>query len=239
MRDLIKYVWVGVILAIGVESYAQFTNLRIVDEEDLGLFYSEMMNSQSNALKYSDIEGSPYYSDDFKSSDVYLKNGKLIKQVSIRLNLYNKTLEFKRDGEILEMTRMDGLDQVIINDEQIIYVNEAINSGDAGFYKIEVDGRYKLMELLQVTFFEATKATSNYQDDIPAEFKRQKGNYYLGTDKKPPLAFGNKKDFQNSFAHSYSSLVEYAKKNRLNTKKYDDLVKMVNYLNTSNDKSTN
>lgn len=137
------------------------------------------------------------------------------------------------------MTRMEDLDNVKINEELFIFVNDVDISEDVGFYKIEIEGKYRLLQLLQVTFFDATKATSFYEDDIPAEFKKQKGKYYLGTEKNSPLAFGNKKNFQDSFAQSHISLVEYAKKNKLNPKKYDDLVKMVNYLNASNDKSTN
>ena len=239
MRGIVKSVWVGIILFSGIKSYAQVVDLQIVDQENQSLFFSELRNSRSNTLNYADIKGSPYYSDDFNLSDIYFKNGKIIKQVSVRLNLYRKTLEFQRDGEILEMIHMEDLDHVKINEEHFIFINDIDISKDAGFYKIEVDGKYQLLQLLQVTYFDATEAKSFYEDDIPAEFKKQKGKYYLGTEKNTPLAFGNKKDFQDSFAQSHISLVEYAKKNKLNPKKYDDLVKMVNYLNASNDKPTN
>ena len=239
MRDIIKYVWVGLILFSGFKSNAQVVGLQIVDQESQSLFFSELRNSRSKTLNYADIKGSPYYSDDFNLSDIYLKNGTLIKQVSVRLNLYDKILEFQRGNEILEMTRMEDLDHVKINEENFIFVNDVDNSRDAGFYKIELDGKYRLLQLLQVTYFDATEATNHYEDDKPAEFKKQKGKYYLGTEKNTPLAFGNKKDFQDSFAQSHISLIEYAKKNKLNPKKYDDLVKMVNYLNSDNDKSAN
>ena len=239
MRGIVKSVWVGIILFSGIKSYAQIVDLQIVDQENQSLFFSELRKSRSNTLNYADIKGSPYYSDDFNLSDIYFKNGKIIKQVSVRLNLYRKTLEFQRDGEILEMIHMEDLDHVKINEEHFIFINDIDISKDAGFYKIEVDGKYQLLQLLQVTYFDATEAKSFYEDDIPAEFKKQKGKYYLGTEKNTPLAFGNKKDFQDSFAQSHISLVEYAKKNKLNPKKYDDLVKMVNYLNASNDKPTN
>ena len=239
MREIIKYVWVGVILFSGFKSNAQVVDPRLVNEEDLSLFYSEIRKSRSNTLNYADIKGSPYYSDDFILSDIYFKNGKIIKEVSVRLNLYDKILEFQRGNEILEMTRIEDLDHVKINEEHFIFVTDVDNSRDAGFYKIELDGKYRLLQLLQVTYFDATEATNHYEDDIPAQFKKLNGKYYLGTEKNTPLAFGNKKDFQDSFAQSHISLVEYAKKNKLNPKKYDDLVIMVNYLNASNDKSTN
>lgn len=239
MRDIIKYVWVGVILFSGIKSYAQVVSLQILDQENQNLFFSELRNSRSNTINYADIKGSPYYSDDFNLSDIYFKNGKIIKQESVRLNLYDNILEFQRENEILEMTHMEDLDYVKINEEHFIFVNDVDNSSDAGFYKIELDGEYRLLQLLQVTYFDAIEATNHYEHDVPAQFKKQDGKYYLGTEKNAPLAFGNKKDFQDSFAQSYISLVEYAKKNKLNPKNYDDLIIMVNYLNASNDKSTN
>ena len=239
MRDIIKYVWVVVILFSGFISNAQVVSLQIVDQESQNLFFSELRSSRSNTLNYADINGSPYYSDDFKLSDIYFKNGNIIKQVSVRLNLYDNILEFQRGNEILELTRMEDLGHVKINEEDITFVNDVDDSGDAGFYKIELDGKYQLLQLLQVTYFDPIKATNHYEDDIPAKFKKQNGKYYLGTEKNTPLEFGNKKDFQDSFAQSYTSLVKYAKKNKLNPKNYDDLVIMVNYLNSNDDKSAN
>lgn len=239
MRGIIIYVWAGIFLLSGFKSYAQVVDYNLVNQEDLSLYFSAISNSRSNTIKYTDMKGSPYYTDDFSIADIYFKDGKIIKHVMIRLNLYRKTLEFQKDDEILEMTGMEGLDHVKTNEELFIFMNNVEIPEDVGFYKIEIEGKYQLLQLLQVAFFDATKAASFYEDDIPAEFKKLNGKYYLGTEKNSPLAFGNKKNFQDSFAQSHISLVDYAKKNKLNPKKYDDLVKMVNYLNASNDKSTN
>ena len=232
MRTIFKYLVVCILLLTGVKSYSQVVGLNIVNQEDLDLFYSNIRNSNSNAINYDEIEGSPYYSDDFTLADIYFKDGKVIKQEGIRLNLHRKTLEFIRNGEVLEMTEMEGLDQVITNADQFVYINQARAPEDIGFYKIITNGEFQLLQLLKVTYFDATKAANSYEDDTPAEFKKQTGNYYLGSESNLPLAFGNKRNFKKTFTNEYPELVKYANAAKLNPAKYNDLVKMVEFLNS-------
>ena len=147
------------------------------------------------------------------------------------MNLYKHTIEFQRDAEILEMTRMEEFDYVNLNGEKIILLKETAVTEDAGFYKVILDGKYQLLEFLQVQYFDPVEAKSFYEDDAPAEFKRIKEKYYLRSGDKDPLAFGNKRNFKKVFSDVYPELVKFASDNKLNPTDADDLVEMVNCLN--------
>lgn len=232
MRGIIKYLWAGIFLLTGFKTYSQVVDLNRIDDSDLSLFLSENRNSRNNEIKYADIKGSPYYTDDFQTADIYFKNGKMIKQVSVRLNLYSMTLEFMRGEEVLEMTRMEGLDHLKVGEEHFILVNEVYDSGDAGFYKIEVDGKYRLLQLLQVTYIDAKEAISSYEEDKPAEFKSNKEKYYLGVENEAPVAFGNKRNFKKVFGKNFPEFLQYANDNKINPTRFEDLVKMVQHFNS-------
>src|SRR4030042_5150097 len=56
--------------------------------------------------KYSDIAGSPYYSNDFLKSTIYLKNGNYSNQ-PLRYDLFRDEMEFMKDGTILWLIKND------------------------------------------------------------------------------------------------------------------------------------
>jgi hypothetical protein len=101
-------------------------------------------------LSYEDIEGSPYYTDEFIDGTIYLKNGNSA-TLPLRYNLLQDEIEFHRDKQILWITK-SAVIHVQYGQELLIPESFSENPGKTTYFFAHEKGKYDLYIRKQVNF---------------------------------------------------------------------------------------
>lgn len=214
------------ITSLSCTSYAQTLNTayggNVVDD----LFISNSLMKTNKRLKYEQIEGSPYATQNFVESNIVLKNGDIMERVMTRINLYDNQLEIKDGDEIYEL-RPQYLSKVIYRSGTYEYEDNLDNNLNPGFYKVYHQGEYALYGFSEIEFREEEAATNNYTDSKPDRFV-SKAEYYI-----LELANGNvytsisKKQLLKSLKENDLEVYQMIKDNKLNPTKKEDLMELI------------
>ena len=185
---------------------------------------------------YSDIEGSPYYFKDFMPGTIELANGETYNEL-FKYDIYADQILFKGGSVIYAIAHPELIKNVKINNLTFIYSAYKSSANDEktedGYFIMENDGNGKLLvhNNMRIQDPEPPKL---YQDAKPAKFIRTSDTYYIKINDEEAIKINGKKDI-NSIFGSYSAQVsDYVKRQKLNLKKMDDLLRMVNFYNTLN-----
>lgn len=191
------------------------------------------MNQKQLELRYESIDGSPYLTEDFRKCVLYLENGSVYRNVAVRLNIYDNNLEFQRGDTYYIFDKVDGIYKIEFSSGDIITFVENLNKDIEGFYRIEADGKYRLLSGLDVNFREGKTATNSYTENVNPQFIRVKDKLYIQLPDENLVYLKNKKSFGKEFSSDHKEFVNYAKTKKLNPGNQEDLIKIVEYMNHS------
>lgn len=183
------------------------------------------------------VKGTPYLTEFYKEAEI--SDYKNVNIPPLRYNAFKDEMEFERAGEIYYVPKKIGM-VVVLNSlgNKEVYKNLRYLDGNrqnAGFL-IEVfneDGEYSLYKKESVKYVESKDAFTSYVSERPAEFVRNKSEFYLVNNdflgKKIP---SRRKELLNLFPDDQDEILEFIKKNKISISKEADLIKLVRYLNT-------
>ncbi|MBR9915701.1 MAG: hypothetical protein GYB32_12895 [Algicola sp.] len=221
----------------------------------LSFFYSQAQNplidgsrfvNQIKARNVTEInkdinaKGSAYINDVFLPIKVL--NQKENNLFLARYNAYNGDMEIKDVDSNSDITRallIDTNDFIIefMKDgktyQSYNYIDENNNQKRDFFVNLVSTNRVSLLKKETVVFKEEVIAKSSYDKNKPAEFKRLSDTYYLkiGTDNAIEVP-SNKKELAGLFPKHEGDIKTFIKKNRIKTSKEEDLIQLVDYINT-------
>jgi hypothetical protein len=212
------------LFVVSGHSYSQIVNLSGADGRPILL------------EKRNDIEGSPFFSENFQQSIVYLKREPNEREALGRLNLLTNTFEFKSGENLLEIPFSD-IKKIITQDNT--GVNELVfeNGGNLGLDKTKLvlvlfqsrdlglvkEFGYKLSDL-QVDSYSQTEAKRKV---MVSE------NLFLISNGKPVGVKRNLKSFSSALPASYQkSINQYSKENKINWKEDEDLIELLDFLSS-------
>lgn len=168
--------------------------------------------------KYQSKDYKPAYIDDFKE------------RAYLRYNIFEDQMEFVKDNNIYYLKKDTGR-KIRFSDNTLYKVYGL--KGKPQFFLVHIDGKNSLLAKQSVRFVEAKKATSGYDKDKPADYKRRKDVLYLAVEGKGLVEIpSKKKSFYAVFGNHASTVKSYMKEHKLNYKKVKDLTKLVGYMNT-------
>lgn len=211
-----------------------FTCLKIfsvnAQNENIGGYEYRLVEKKSSVLE--EVDGSPYFYEDFLYGSLQLKNKKLLK-VFLRYNVAQEEFEIKLDQETDEVFVIPIENNVKYNiGSKEFFLDKLFVNGDQVYgYFIELfkGDKYRLLKKPVVHVTDAVEAQNGFQDNEPARLS-VKSDYYL-LDKKGgsrELSFSNrklKKQFRNEVAKRYLS------KHKIKTSV--DLVNFISYMDNS------
>ena len=149
----------------------------------------------------------------------------------LRYNIHKDQMEFTRGGKLFFLKKDIGriVNFTNLGTQYAIYKY----SGKDRFFVVHNEGKHRLLTRLVIKYQESQPAQSSYQQDIPADFKRQKDEHYIAFNNKTIVRVpSKKKSFYKVFGEKASDIKEYMKSNKLSYKKVKDIAKAVEYFNT-------
>ena len=149
----------------------------------------------------------------------------------LRYNLYRDEMEFSKNDQLLYLKKKKER-SVIFQNFNIHYKVFALDN-ELKYFIVHNEGNNQLLSRQIVTFQEEQPPKNSYAAGKPADFIREKDEFYFRFDKNNILEVpGNKKKFYAIFKENESKIKKYIKSNKLSIKKTEDLIKIVNYSNT-------
>jgi hypothetical protein len=193
-------------------------------------------NKKGTGLTYADIDGSPYWTDNWNAAYLYYKNGNIYKLAKAKLNLYATEVLYVNSQEVELVAETNMVDKVVFIDKAdttktlgvFVVLPDFIENKGSAFCKVFNSGALQLilMEkiLVKVSPFDPLtgKNSTNFLN---------KNNYAIYNSGKITAIKGIDRTSVLS-AIPYDATVEnWLKENKNKLKSEADVVNLLNYYN--------
>ncbi|MBT8323721.1 MAG: hypothetical protein HKN99_04200 [Winogradskyella sp.] len=205
-----------------------FTQTVYVDVATERGLMSKSVSAKVNA------SGSPYIEEDFKPVRIKGYDNQIY---SGRYNGYNGEMEINLGGDKLIALDTNAEVEVIFTTTNKVYKTFSYET-DRGYTKrgflavVDEGENYSLLKEEIIKYYEGEKATSSYERDKPAKFRREDDKYYLSANGETKFLPQREKDLLKAFPKNSKAIKGYIKSNKLKTKKEEDLTKVAAYIAT-------
>ncbi|WP_156115571.1 hypothetical protein [Psychroserpens sp. Hel_I_66] len=181
--------------------------------------------------------GSPYLTETFMPAKISAMQNETYK---VRYNAYNDEIEVMIDEDNIQNfnKNMKGVVITMLNDD-LKFTSVNLIDGDNGVkpgYLVSLtdnNDKVKLFSKKEIKYYEARPAKTSYDNDRPAEFKNVDDTYFVsindGYARELP---SNKKDLAKLFPKNSKDVLNFIKKKRIKTSKEQDLIQLINYVNS-------
>ncbi|RZK41460.1 MAG: hypothetical protein EOO90_11175 [Pedobacter sp.] len=209
----------------------------VMDSSNLYAQISNLSDVRGNVLRqnsYVEMDGSPYLSEKWQNGTVIFASGKIVKDVALKYDQVKDELLFSgKDNEeyyfneaVAEFTLKGENDKIsVFKNGFPVLKNLTKNS----FYEILVDGEVKLLKKNIKTINESKEfnsATTTRSIEENLSYYIFKANSLVQLKKGDLKSLASALDPQKSEA-----IIEFARNNKLNLNKEEDLKKLLIYYN--------
>lgn len=153
------------------------------------------------------------------------------KKFYLRFNMFKNEMEFMKNDKVFYLNKIEGR---TISFKKTNKTYKVLKKGNSlqYFEFFDIAGENKLLLKQSVKYVKPKPAETSYQKAKEADFKRESDVYYLNNKKNLTKIPTKKKKFYLLFNDKSSDIKTYCKKNKINIKEKDDLIKVIRYYNT-------
>ncbi len=175
------------------------------------------------------IEGSPYTNEAFVKGEFTTIDNSRYSDLMLRYNVFYDRMEFKLENDsVFFISEPEKIRLLQIENTNYVYLPKTKNNG--GYFELKYDQRIKLLIKNDIDFLHPTKKEAYLEDKAP-RFKRNPDKYYIQTEENSLILISNKKNLYEAFTQIANELKTYLKKEKINLRKEDDLLKLMVFLN--------
>lgn len=180
-------------------------------------------------LNEKDIKGSAYLNPEFTLGTVYTLKNVHYTSIPLRYNIYNDVIEFKlQNDSIYAISNPEIIRQIEIEGETFLFYRTDYNK--AGYYSLRFAGEIQLLSKYNISFQDATPPAA-FGEAQPASFKPKANTFFIKIKDEIPASISKKNDLKNIFGDKSDKMLTFIKQKKLNIRKEDDLLKLVEFIN--------
>lgn len=188
------------------------------------------VNNGPKKIKYSDIQGTPYYNLNFAPARVGDTSG----IIPIRYNPFLDTIEImdSNTGSVYELPKEEAYPKFTFQNtnEKLVLTNT--NNEYSGYFFELVGGKYRLLKKILTKFKDEIPAPNSMVSGTPAKFEAQKPIYFIKTNDSVIKVTKKADDLVNALpADKKDSTKDFIKTNKIKLNEELDLIKLVTFLN--------
>ncbi|WP_285270353.1 hypothetical protein [Kaistella rhinocerotis] len=215
------------LFAVSVSLHAQQITVGEVARQAKWTKLIDEVNNGKQKIKYSDIEGIPYYNRTFLPARV----GDTSASVPIRYNSFLDTVEILVNTDVFEIPREESYPKFIFENsgEKLVLVNT--HDENAGYFFELSGGKNRLLKKVITKFHDAVPAPNSMIPGTPARFELLKPAYFIKTETGLIRIPKNTKDLIPNFPEREAELSNFIKMNKIKLTSEPDLIKLNNFLN--------
>lgn len=179
-----------------------------------------------------DLEGSPYFNDEFLKGSITLEDKSVYKNVFLRYDLESNELVYRKDISSSSMLPIGKVIGFTIEQPGGIANFKGVFKGGTrmdGFYQVLQQGNISLLKKVKKKIVEKVEYNSPSSKSMSSTT-----TYYIQQlNGDLELVKGDKKSFVKVLGKE-AEINDFVAKEKINLKNEDDMVKLVSYLNTLN-----
>jgi hypothetical protein len=179
-----------------------------------------------------EVVGTPYLNENFAVGEIIFDKG-MRNAVPIRYNIHKDWIEYQQNNQtyILDPDRKI---QSVIFDENTFIVEQYPSKGKMrlGYFKVLDSGKVTLLLKPMVTYKEYQQAQALQSSSTPPKYTRVADQFYIRIGGDEIQRVDNLKNMIARFPDKQSELTAYAKKEKISTKKEEDLKRLLEYYNS-------
>ncbi|WP_027376583.1 hypothetical protein [Kaistella palustris] len=193
-------------------------------------FIDRVSSPQGEQLRYGDIEGSAYLYKGFETANIEGASS----AIRTRYNTYTDTVELLNDDDIFELPKSQKYARISFPKTRTVLVY--LNSSDipAGYYFELATGKYSLYKKMKTEYRAGAKAVNSFTPAIMPRFENLNPIYYIKTDSQFVKVPKNVKELATAFPEKSAAINDFVKKNKVKMTQEQDLLKLINFMNSSN-----
>ena len=186
-----------------------------------------------NRLTESDIEGSPYFNDEFTPGTIYTYQKIQYNDIPLRYNIFNDEMEFQTpDEQILAIAAPEIVEKAVVGENTFSNIPYKLgNKVKRAYFILLTEGKLSLYARPEV-LYQKPKEAAAYKEPEPAKFIKRPDTYYLRLNQQAAVKIESKKDLDNFFIDHQSQLESFIKKNKIKPGKGDKMMELVEYYNS-------
>ena len=190
-----------------------------------------------NSNESSNIEGSKYLNEDFISTKISSMPDQIF---GVRYNIYDDQMEFQGvDNTVYALNKNDDSVKITFtatNESYHLfnYIDESGRQKKGYFIKLNKGGKNLILKKHRVVFFKEQASKTGYDEPKPAMYKSMKDRIYIkfGSKEAVVLPTKKKKLAKAIFPENPKDILDFINSNKIKLSKEEDLIILVNYLNT-------
>ncbi|WP_320112962.1 hypothetical protein [Draconibacterium orientale] len=184
-------------------------------------------------LTESDIEGSPYFNDEFIKGSIFTYQKIQYNDIPLRYNIYNDEMEFQTpNNQVLSIAAPEIVDKAVLGENTFSNIPYALgNKVKRAYFILLTEGKLSLYARPEVLYKKPKKAAA-YSEPEPAKFEKRPDTYYLRLNQQAAVRIESKKDLQNFFTDHQNKMESFIKKNKIKPGKADKMMELVEYYNS-------
>jgi RecG-like helicase len=207
-------------------AYAQ-PMMAFTKNKEVSFQFTKSATSDEN-LKYSEIQGTPYFPNNFILGKAMCCN----ETVPMRYDMYSDQIEYNKDGTTFILEKKEPYTKIIFNDSKTTLVLENINN-TPHYFILLADGNNSLLKKASVKIQSAMKSsTALVNNEHPAYFQSNAPVYYIKTPNKECQLIKNTNDILEIFPEKKDEIKTFLKSNKIKFSKEEDLISVINFVNT-------
>lgn len=188
--------------------------------------------SPAKELRYVDVKGSELLEPDWQPATITVTDGRKFENVKVKYNVYIDEFFFLGQNG-LSMAFITQVKEFVVklpNLSTAIYRNGYLPTGtftNKSFYQVLADGKMELLKKTTKNIME----TKQYNSSIVQKTFVDDSKYYVAINHQPVVLSTDKKKFYPQFEGKEKEIESFVNQNKINLKKQDDLIAVVNYYN--------
>lgn len=188
--------------------------------------------SQQSVFETEVYEGSPYSSETFINGDVYTFGG-MYKDVPLRYNIYRNNVEFKKNNQVYILDPGVQINKITLDKHTLIVQKYPFRGAvKFGFLNLLDSGKVTLLSRYVVSYRQSQPPKALETEGKPALYSRLPDIFYLKVGDGEVNEITNLKTLIRQFPDKHNELNEFADKEKISTRKEDNLIKLVRYYNS-------
>lgn len=186
------------------------------------------INNGISVLKYSDIQGNPFYKSGFANAKI----GDTDSILPVRYNIYKDTFEVINNNDIYSIPLDNSFSKFVFVNTSEKFILAQDENGLSGYFLVITEGKNKLLKKLSIKYSPETPAPNTLLSGTPAKFDMQKPIYYIKTENNF-IKLSKKSDelIDTLPSDQKDEVKEFIKSNKIKMTEELDLIKLANFLN--------
>lgn len=176
--------------------------------------------------------GSPYLLKEFKDANISTTEGKGYKEIPMNYNIYTDKFEFLLDEQPYSLEHIENIAYIELDGQNFLWKEYSYSSANsAGYLERLCTGEYSLYKKYRVVYTKPI-ATTGYKEAKIADFSTRRPDYFIKSGESKIHHISSFDDIPIPDPSKSAEIEGYIKKSKLNFKKEENLISLVNYLNT-------